>query len=158
FAVAPCLPRRPGLTQLNHLVASLFAQGVALRPDYLYARRRPRRVDLGRPLATPQVPALAVGFPEMRLSPGLAERLRGRELRDVRRVSEAQPTVIAEAIGGLRSADPPYRERPAPEQVGQNGHGDLDRPAAVASADAPALAMADSRPALIRAHLRTMDE
>src|SRR5262249_46378915 len=40
FAVAPCLPRRSGLTQLNHLVASLHAQGVALRPGYLHARRR----------------------------------------------------------------------------------------------------------------------
>jgi malonyl CoA-acyl carrier protein transacylase len=45
FAVAANLPRRSGLTQLNHLVAALFAQGVPVLPDHLYARRRPDRVD-----------------------------------------------------------------------------------------------------------------
>ena len=79
FAVAPCLPRRAGLTQLNHLVASLFAQHVPLRPDYLYARRRPAEVDLARAWPTAHAPALAVGFPEMRLSAALAERLRDLE-------------------------------------------------------------------------------
>jgi acyl transferase domain-containing protein len=76
FAVAPCLPRRSGLTQVNHLVASLFAQGVFLRPDYLYARRRPVPVPLDRPWPVPHAPELAVGFPEMRLAPELAKRLR----------------------------------------------------------------------------------
>jgi malonyl CoA-acyl carrier protein transacylase len=45
FAIATNLPRRSGLTQLNHLVAALFAHGVSIRPHYLYARRRPRRID-----------------------------------------------------------------------------------------------------------------
>ena len=45
FAIATNLPRRSGLTQLNHLVAALFAQGVPIRPAFLYARRRPRRID-----------------------------------------------------------------------------------------------------------------
>src|SRR6202008_1936813 len=81
FAVAPCLPRRAELTQLNHLVAALFAQGVALRPKYLYARRRPREVDLGREWPVSRSSELAVGFPEMRLSEGVVERLKpgGRE-------------------------------------------------------------------------------
>ena len=34
FAVAANLPRRSGLTQLNHLVASLFAQGVPVAPEF----------------------------------------------------------------------------------------------------------------------------
>ena len=38
FAVAANLPRRSGTTQLNHLVASLFAQGLSLDPTYLYAQ------------------------------------------------------------------------------------------------------------------------
>ena len=38
FAVAANLPRRSGLTQLNHLVAALFAQGVPIQPDFLYVR------------------------------------------------------------------------------------------------------------------------
>ena len=49
FAIAANLPRRSGLTQLNHLVASTFAQGVSLTPDYLYARRRPRAIDWNAP-------------------------------------------------------------------------------------------------------------
>jgi malonyl CoA-acyl carrier protein transacylase len=44
FAVAANMPRRSGLTQLNHLVAALFAQGVPIRSQFLYARRRPRRI------------------------------------------------------------------------------------------------------------------
>ena len=49
FAIAANLPRRSGLTQLNHLVASIFAQGVRLKADYLYARRRPRAIDWNAP-------------------------------------------------------------------------------------------------------------
>ena len=49
FAVAANLPRRGGLTQLNHLVAATFAQGATLKTDYLYARRRPRAIDWNAP-------------------------------------------------------------------------------------------------------------
>jgi acyl transferase domain-containing protein/phosphopantetheinyl transferase len=79
FAIAANLPRRSGLTQLNHLVASLFAQGFALQPALLYARRRPERINFetDRPRSEP-APALAVGFPEMRLSAPLVATLRER--------------------------------------------------------------------------------
>lgn len=58
FAIATNLPRRSGLTQLNHLVAALFAQGVRIRPECLYARRRPRRIDslLGCSMSLGRVP------------------------------------------------------------------------------------------------------
>jgi malonyl CoA-acyl carrier protein transacylase/phosphopantetheinyl transferase (holo-ACP synthase) len=46
LAVAANLPRRSGLTQLNHLAASLYAQGVPIRPDGLTSGRSPARVDL----------------------------------------------------------------------------------------------------------------
>ena len=83
FAIAANLPRRSGLTQLNHLVASLFAQGVPIRPDHLFARRRPERIDLAAaPRRARAAPALAVGFPEMRVSPALAESLRSRPARN----------------------------------------------------------------------------
>ncbi len=49
FAVAANLPRRAGLTQLNHLVAATFAHGASLKTDYLYARRRPRAIDWNAP-------------------------------------------------------------------------------------------------------------
>ncbi len=80
FAIAANVPRRSGLTQLNHVVASLFAQGVAVDPMHLYARRRPARIDFEAARAEPrQAPALAVGFPSMTLSEGLIERLRARQ-------------------------------------------------------------------------------
>ncbi len=77
FAVATNLPRRSGLAQLNHLVASLFAHGVPLNTDYLYARRRPRAIDwnAAEPPARATV-ELKIGFPEMRLSEPLLASLR----------------------------------------------------------------------------------
>jgi acyl transferase domain-containing protein len=85
FAVPAGLPRRSGVIQLNHLVASLYAQGVALRPEALYSRRSPRRIDLSADLEQPR-PAkpLAVGFPEMRLSLALVERLRTKDRQPAR--------------------------------------------------------------------------
>ncbi len=80
FAVSANLPRRSGITQLNHLVAALYAHSVDLRPEYLYARRRPARIDLSTDLAPSRaIRPLAVGFPEMRLSDDLVRRLRSRE-------------------------------------------------------------------------------
>ena len=79
FAVAANLPRRSGTAQLNHLVASLFAQGLTLDPTYLYARRRPQRIDLdASPAPARFVPGLELGFPEMKLSDALIARLRER--------------------------------------------------------------------------------
>jgi acyl transferase domain-containing protein/phosphopantetheinyl transferase (holo-ACP synthase) len=77
FAVAANLPRRSGLMQLNHLVASLFAQGVEVKAEHLYARRRPCRIDLDQPVSEKlAVPAMAVGFPVMKLSEAMIQRLR----------------------------------------------------------------------------------
>jgi acyl transferase domain-containing protein/acyl carrier protein len=45
-AVAADSMSRPGITQLNHLVGLLAAHGVAMRLDYLYERRSPRKVAL----------------------------------------------------------------------------------------------------------------
>jgi acyl transferase domain-containing protein/4'-phosphopantetheinyl transferase EntD len=79
FAVAANLPRRSGLTQLNHLVASLYAQGLNLNASYLFARRRPLHVDLeGIPSSERISPSLDVGFPEMTLSADLIKTLRHR--------------------------------------------------------------------------------
>jgi acyl transferase domain-containing protein len=79
FAVAANLPRRSGTAQLNHLVASLFAQGVAVDASYLYARRRPVRIDLDA--ATPPPAATVpvhIGFPEMKLSESVIARFQER--------------------------------------------------------------------------------
>ena len=82
FAIAANVPRRSGLTQLNHLVAALFAQGVALDAGFLYARRRPRLVDWNATTTTPRSTVeLELGFPEMSLSSTLIERLKTRVTR-----------------------------------------------------------------------------
>ena len=77
FAIAANLPRRSGLTQLNHLVASIFAQGVPLNTEYLYARRRPHAIDWNatEPPARATV-EIAIGFPRMQLSDAMVARLR----------------------------------------------------------------------------------
>ena len=81
FAIAANLPRRSGLTQLNHLVAALFAHGVPLKTDYLYARRQGSIIDWNAPEPAPRTTVeLAIGFPEMRLSEELASRLRSMPL------------------------------------------------------------------------------
>ena len=79
FAVAANVPHRSGTAQLNHLVASLFAQGFAIDPAYLYARRRPRRIDLDAPAEPVRfLPGLELGFPELKLSDSLIARLSKR--------------------------------------------------------------------------------
>jgi malonyl CoA-acyl carrier protein transacylase/phosphopantetheinyl transferase (holo-ACP synthase) len=67
FAVAANLPRRSGLTQMNHLIASLFAQGLDMTPEFLFARRRPKPVALETPRPTPEIPPSA-GLSETRPS------------------------------------------------------------------------------------------
>jgi acyl transferase domain-containing protein len=77
LAIAANLPRRSGLTQLNHLVAAMFAQGAPIDARYLYARRCPRDIDWDAPERTPPTSIeLRIGFPEMRLSDYLIHRLR----------------------------------------------------------------------------------
>ena len=115
FAVAANLPRRSGLAQLNHLVASLFAQGVFVDAGYLYARRRPRLIDWNAPEPPARATVeLALGFPEMRLSESLVARLRAAAHPD------AAPDVNGDETMPLRH--PPAAEpREGPERAGRNG-------------------------------------
>ena len=112
FAIAANLPRRSGITQLNHLVASLYAQGVPLLPELLYARRRPRLVDFSQDLDFPrESPVRATRFPELRLSEGLVERLHALRPRDEARFepdalpsrSSLHPTSTGDLMNGEES-------------------------------------------------------
>lgn len=75
LAVASNVARRPGITQLNHLIGLLAAQGVSMRLDYLYARRNPCRLSLGASadgeadLEEKGAIKMPLGFPPMYLSP-----------------------------------------------------------------------------------------
>jgi acyl transferase domain-containing protein/phosphopantetheinyl transferase (holo-ACP synthase) len=103
FAIAANLPKRSGLTQLNHLVASLFAQGVSLSVEPLYERRRVRRVDFDAvPEASPATVTLQIGFPEMRLSPSMIEALRAK-----------QSVAVSPPIGEMDDSEDSTSDRPA---------------------------------------------
>jgi phosphopantetheine--protein transferase-like protein len=110
FTVAANLPRRSGLTQLNHLVASLYAHGVDLTPEYLFARRRPERIDLDAPAPSKSTSVLEVGFPEMRLSAGVIERFRAICDEDSRRVrcADALPPSSNGKAPAVSSEDRPH--------------------------------------------------
>ncbi|MBV8267909.1 MAG: acyltransferase domain-containing protein [Planctomycetaceae bacterium] len=148
FAAAANLPRRSGLTQLNHLMASLYAQGVVIRPDHLYARRRPVRIDLDRDLPAPREgSALKVGFPEMRLSAGLVARLR-------------EPGPGARHDLNMGGSQPLLADRLAAVAPGTNGAGAVRQ----RNGDSPGEALAHRSPpppiprdGAVEAYLRTMD-
>ncbi|WP_158633515.1 type I polyketide synthase [Tautonia sociabilis] len=112
FAVAANLPRRSGLTQLNHLVASLFARGLALDPGVLYARRRPALVDLDAdPAPLPVTVPLRLDFPAMILSDRLASRLGARASADVREsIAMAGPTPPDRLEGSGEPEEEPIRQ------------------------------------------------
>ncbi len=118
FAVAANLPRRSGLTQLNHLVASLFAQGVAIDP------RPPLRPPPAGPAGPDRppgrsgpIPDLAVGFPTMRLSDDLIARLaaaaraersrRGRARHQAPDQPEPEPAIAEPAVADVGTPPTP---------------------------------------------------
>ncbi len=166
FAIGSQLPRRSGLTQLNHLVASLFAHGISLTPEHLYRRRQPKRIDLDRDLpAVRSGPALAVGFPEMRLSSDLASALRERVAAPSARtpeepppqapITESRPVEPAPSKHAPeprpRDPKPVAAEHQAAKKVGANGHA----PAGLPPARPPQRISA--RAAAMTNHLKTMD-
>jgi acyl transferase domain-containing protein/phosphopantetheinyl transferase len=77
LAAASNVPRRSGITQLNHLVGMLASQGIPISLDYLYKRRSPRLLSLDAAAgsaasahAPPGVVELVVlGAPAMQLAP-----------------------------------------------------------------------------------------
>jgi acyl transferase domain-containing protein/phosphopantetheinyl transferase (holo-ACP synthase) len=144
FAVAANLPRRTGLTQLNHLVAATFAQGANLKTDYLYARRRPRAIGWNAPAPAPRTSIeLKIGFPVMRPSADLVRRFRSSAVRQ----SPTEPP-DSEPIAGDRWRA--LSDRGAPVDWNGNGvvHNDLLPAAATACLTSAATATsAQSEPA-----------
>jgi hypothetical protein len=131
FAVAANLPRRSGLAQLNHLVASLFAHGVPLNTDYLYARRRPLAIDWNA--AEPPAHAtveLKIGFPEMRFSAPLLASLSAAQPDDPRSEQAGDEPLMH---AGLFPVSNHY-----PTRNGSSRHQDVEpQPAAVVVPDEP---------------------
>ena len=129
FAVAANLPRRSGLAQLNHLVASLFAHGVPLNTDCLYSRRRPRTIDWNAAEPPPRAAVeLALGFPEMHLSEPLLAGLRAARQND--------PAKEHELDMPLRNATPFPDPHHHSTGNGTSRHDDAGKPRAAALAPA----------------------
>ena len=53
LAMSSNVPRRSGITQLNHLIGILAAHGVPMHLDYLYARRSPQKLSLESAVGAP---------------------------------------------------------------------------------------------------------
>jgi acyl transferase domain-containing protein/phosphopantetheinyl transferase len=77
LAVAANVPRRSGITQLNHLVGMLASQRVPIDLEYLYKRRAPRLLSFDATVDSPtsgvNVPGMVdlalLGTPALKLSP-----------------------------------------------------------------------------------------
>ncbi|MBW2306502.1 MAG: polyketide synthase dehydratase domain-containing protein [Deltaproteobacteria bacterium] len=86
IAVPVNVEHRPGITQINHMVGILAAHGVSMKLDYLYRRRAPQRVSLGKISEEREKDnnmqqmgrKLAIGSPMMRISSETAKRLRNQ--------------------------------------------------------------------------------
>ncbi|HEU4759326.1 MAG TPA: 4'-phosphopantetheinyl transferase superfamily protein, partial [Dehalococcoidia bacterium] len=84
LALPANVQRRSGITQLNHLVGILAAQGIPLRLDYLYAQRSPKELPIDRsgeaeaekrPSARMK---LNTGWPPMNISEEAVRKVRSR--------------------------------------------------------------------------------
>lgn len=78
LAMPANLPRRSGITQINHLVGVLAAQGVGMSLDYLYARRDPQVIpwesaSSGAARKQPDAMKLSLALPALKVSPGSAK-------------------------------------------------------------------------------------
>ena len=146
LAVSTNVPRRSGITQLNHLVGMLVAHHVPMRLDHLYAHRSPRALSFDA------------------ASDGAEQAARDRRLMKI------ELGLAPLALPAARPAPAP----PRPSRPADNGHETPEAPARplappVASADrvtAAGVTPSESRreaspsPAAhaMRAYLDTMDE
>jgi acyl transferase domain-containing protein len=80
LAIAADLRSRGGVDQLNHCLAQLAAEGVAIRPALLFSHRRPRSIDLFTPVVPMRPRAGAVELslrnPRLDLCERFSEQLR----------------------------------------------------------------------------------
>jgi len=118
-AVPTNVQHRSGITQLNHCVALLSAQGIDLDLLPLYERRSAELVDWISDTPATAPPAalgmnVATGFPILRLSPALMQDLRSR--------AAPAAATVSEAVGPTRHQVPlpepvDYANPPASEPV-----------------------------------------
>ncbi len=106
------------LTQLNHLLAVLYANGVQLNLDYLYQRRKPQLIDFSQANALQTKPRVSsmkldLSYPGLKLQPGWQERTGIAEYKTS--VSNGHSNDIA--VTGLNAAR--YKQSPPGVGSGQ---------------------------------------
>src|SRR5574341_1371107 len=164
-AISANLQHRSGLSQLHHLLGLLSAQGVPVRFDTLYQRRRPRKLSLEsteNAAARPQKPdgrlKLATGWAGMTISPEVAAQLRERVSQRSaanRGASTAVPTTPA----GPVMPTPPRPAEAAPasptrkRSSSSNDHIEQGRP----EPSSPLL-NASASTAVMQAHFQLMEQ
>jgi hypothetical protein len=119
LAVAADTMNRSGITQLNHLVGLLAAQGVPMRLDELYARRSPRKLDLeaeagaaAGPTKRARPMTLKVGWIPVELSEETASRLRAAHPAAAAPADLPAPAAPAAPAPSASSAAPASLRRP----------------------------------------------
>lgn len=124
-SLAMGVPRRAGTTQVNHVVAHLFSLGYSLKTDELYARRRPVRVDLdGQAPKSAATLRLRLGFPELRVSGEVSERL-GADSESIWSPPPLRGRIKVEGEPGLVSGEvAPIPDRPPTLILPHRGGGD----------------------------------
>lgn len=141
---------RSGLSQLNHLLGLLSAQGVPVNLDYLYQRRRPQRLSLDstqEPAPGQQKRAgtvkLATGWAGMEISPEVAIQLRQRVTPATSQETSAE---TAPAVQTDRQATTQIHDKTEKQQA-------IPPPASVEHQ-----AIRDSRTQVMQAHLQLMEQ
>ncbi len=134
LAVNSNVPRRSGISQLNHMVGLLAAQRIEIKLDYLYARRDTCRVPLQRAAQddtkvqrVQTSKKLSIGVPSLQV----AKRKSAP--------SQARPEA---AVSAPPDSAPPRRTpEPAPPSALTQSVAGMPRPAAIHDSSAPASVM-----------------
>jgi phosphopantetheinyl transferase/malonyl CoA-acyl carrier protein transacylase len=109
LAVASNVPRRSGITQLNHLVGMLASQRIPISLEYLYKRRAPRRLSLDAALDSPTNGHNSPGMVDLALLGTPSLKLSSRLL----------------AAGDVAPAFPPYHDQRVTPQPSAQQDGEL---------------------------------
>jgi len=75
LAVASNKQNGSALSQVQHMLATLFSSGVDVNAQYLFARRQPISIDFGKPAQSRTPAVLNLAYPEIMLKQGWQERL-----------------------------------------------------------------------------------
>lgn len=173
LAVPANIQQRSGITQLNHLVGLLCAQGVPVDLDALYARRRPQTVDLapgqGGQVGKQRKGALklASGWAGMEVSAEAAAQIR-RQLDDktagstvVRQLSADTRQLTAVVSASQQEEEKITDMKHLATSNGNHASQGGQRPQAPspdAVAPLPAQAAVDGRTLVMQGHLQLMDQ